>query len=77
MLYKSISNEMVTFRLDFLSFSIAQPNAETVCTTDTFQIGGTSNKVPVICGDNAGQHSNKLSYLSCFLLRNLSLFQCI
>ena len=26
-------------RLDFLSFSIAQPNDQTVCDTDNFQVG--------------------------------------
>ncbi|XP_046437946.1 uncharacterized protein LOC124189031 isoform X1 [Daphnia pulex] len=44
-------------RLDFKSFSIAQPNAATgQCDSDYFQVGGAVNKVPVICGDNEDQH---------------------
>ncbi|KAI9558869.1 hypothetical protein GHT06_015658 [Daphnia sinensis] len=43
-------------RLDFLAFSLAQPNAESVCNVDSFQVAGAINKVPVICGDANGQH---------------------
>ena len=42
-------------RLDFVHFTISQPNSETACNVDTFQVIGVSNKVPVICGDNHGQ----------------------
>lgn len=48
-------------RLDFEMFSIGQPNSQTVCSTDTFTVGGTSNKVPTICGDNGDQHSIRLN----------------
>lgn len=48
---------LITCRVDFVSFSIAQPDASTVCATDQFQISGISNEVPIICGDNDGQHS--------------------
>ncbi|XP_046459992.1 uncharacterized protein LOC124206306 [Daphnia pulex] len=41
-------------RLDFVSFTTSQPTAGTC--TDTFQVGGVSNAVPTICGDNTGQH---------------------
>lgn len=44
-------------RLDFEAFSIGQPNNQTVCSADSFRVGGASNKVPVICGDNGAQHS--------------------
>ncbi|XP_046458972.1 uncharacterized protein LOC124205571 [Daphnia pulex] len=43
-------------RLDFISFSISQPNSQSVCNTDSFQVAGAINKVPIICGDNDGQH---------------------
>jgi hypothetical protein len=43
------------YSLDFVSFTTAQPTAGTC--TDTFQVGGASTVVPIICGDNAGQHS--------------------
>lgn len=44
-------------RLDFISFLIEQPNEQSVCSVDSFQVAGAINKVPVICGDNDGQHS--------------------
>ena len=43
--------------LDFMSFSIGQPNANGDCATDVFKVTGADNLVPNICGDNAGQHS--------------------
>ncbi|KAI9559191.1 hypothetical protein GHT06_015980 [Daphnia sinensis] len=43
-------------RLNFVLFTIAQPNTESVCSTDTFEVVGASNKIPTICGDNGGQH---------------------
>jgi len=48
--------------LDFEAFSIAQPEpTEHRCVTDSFLVTGTTNPVPIICGDNTGQHS-KLNY---------------
>ncbi|KAI9559204.1 hypothetical protein GHT06_015993 [Daphnia sinensis] len=41
-------------RLDFISFTMAQPSAGTCL--DTFQVGGATTEVPIICGDNSGQH---------------------
>ncbi|XP_046458991.1 uncharacterized protein LOC124205588 [Daphnia pulex] len=41
-------------RLDFISFTTAQPTAGTC--TETFQVSGSINPVPIICGDNSGQH---------------------
>ena len=43
------------YRLDFVSFTIAQPTGGTC--TDTFQVGGATTVAPIICGDNSGQHS--------------------
>jgi hypothetical protein len=48
---------LLEYRLDFLTFSLAQPNAETICSVDSFQVAGAVNKIPAICGDNNGQHS--------------------
>nr|CAH7743150.1 unnamed protein product [Callosobruchus chinensis] len=36
--------------------SLAQPNATGVCTTDALIITGGAGNVPVICGENTGQH---------------------
>jgi hypothetical protein len=44
--------------LDFVSFTIAPPSAETSVCSDTFMVGGATTVAPVICGENAGQHSN-------------------
>lgn len=35
---------------------LAQPNATGYCTTDALVITGGGGIVPVICGDNTGQH---------------------
>ena len=64
-------------RLDFVSFSIAQPDSETVCSDDTFQVIGATNNVPTICGDNAGQHStfiqsDMISLFTFFLNQKIS-----
>ncbi|KAK4010454.1 hypothetical protein OUZ56_019597 [Daphnia magna] len=48
--------EIAQIRLDFMSFSIGQPNADGNCATDVFRVSGAENLVPEICGDNAGQH---------------------
>ncbi|KAI9559203.1 hypothetical protein GHT06_015992 [Daphnia sinensis] len=41
-------------RLDFISFTIAQPTAGNCI--DTFHIGEATTVAPTICGDNSGQH---------------------
>ncbi|KAK4010126.1 hypothetical protein OUZ56_019273 [Daphnia magna] len=51
---EQIAKPICQIRLDFISFSIAQPTAGTC--TDTFQVGGASTTPPIICGDNSGQH---------------------
>lgn len=43
-------------RIDFLSFSLAQPNANGTCNTDAMYVIGGASQVPVICGENSGQH---------------------
>merc|ERR1719154_1014265 len=53
------SNNVCQLRLDFESFSLSQPSAETSqCDTDAFRMFETGNdaSVPEICGENAGQH---------------------
>jgi len=52
-------NNVCQLRLDFESFSLSQPSAETSqCDTDVFRIFETGNDafVPEICGENTGQH---------------------
>lgn len=70
------------YRLDFEAFSISQPESVAHrCVTDSFVVTGTTSPVPVICGDNAGQHSMQISVykenLSRFINRLQISLQCI
>ena len=52
----------------------------TQCLTDTFTISNQPNGVPVICGDNTGQHGqnyNLLPHHSIMIICNLFSLQCI
>ncbi|XP_046638009.1 uncharacterized protein LOC124316235 isoform X2 [Daphnia pulicaria] len=51
---EQLKKPICQIRLDFVSFTTAQPTAGTC--VDTFQVSGTTTLAPVICGDNAGQH---------------------
>lgn len=45
-------------RLDFEDFTLAQPDENGLCTTDSFMVRTTvGERLPIICGENAGQHS--------------------
>jgi hypothetical protein len=52
-----IDRPLLFLRLDFESFTTAQPR-EGTC-TDTFEVYGSTTVTPTICGDNSGQHSKK------------------
>ncbi|KAH9497009.1 uncharacterized protein LOC124494186 [Dermatophagoides farinae] len=44
-------------RLDFEEFSMSQPDENGFCTTDSFMVRTTvGERLPIICGENAGQH---------------------
>ncbi|XP_018019031.1 uncharacterized protein LOC108675521 [Hyalella azteca] len=51
-----VNNNICQIRLDLTDFSIGQPNAEGVCVTDFLQVTGGATNIPLICGENAGQH---------------------
>nr|CAH0104249.1 unnamed protein product [Daphnia galeata] len=51
---EQLGKPICQIRLDFVSFTIAQPTGGTC--TDTFQVGGATTAAPIICGDNSGQH---------------------
>uniref|UniRef100_A0A0N8BNF5 CUB domain-containing protein n=2 Tax=Daphnia magna TaxID=35525 RepID=A0A0N8BNF5_9CRUS len=53
-LVEQLAKPICQIRLDFVSFTTAQPTAGTC--TDTFLVGGSTSTVPTICGDNSGQH---------------------
>lgn len=43
-------------RIDFRSLSLAPPSGDGYCLTDSLQITGGASRVPIICGENSGQH---------------------
>jgi hypothetical protein len=51
-----MGTDVCQLRIDFLDFSLAQPNGDGVCIWDYFTVSGGSSPVPRICGDNDGQH---------------------
>lgn len=52
-------------RLDFDEFKLAQPDENGLCTTDSFMVRTTvGERLPILCGDNAKQHSK---YIILFL----------
>ncbi|CAG9815419.1 unnamed protein product [Phaedon cochleariae] len=50
------STNICQIRLDFLSFTLAQPNGNGSCVFDSMAITGSGSSIPVICGENSGQH---------------------
>lgn len=52
----SESHRICQLRIDFLSFSLAPPTGDGLCSTDYLSIEGGSTAVPRICGENTGQH---------------------
>jgi len=54
------SPDICQLRLDFITFDIADPDANagtaTQCLTDIFTVSGQTNNVPGICGYNQNQH---------------------
>ncbi|CAG9769871.1 unnamed protein product [Ceutorhynchus assimilis] len=43
-------------RIDFLNFVLAQPDGNGNCVDDSMVVTGSGGNVPIICGDNSGQH---------------------
>ena len=52
-----ILSELLLYRLDFLVFTISQPDSDSICSDDYFEVAGATNTVPNICGFNDEQHS--------------------
>ncbi|XP_019878189.2 uncharacterized protein LOC109606059 [Aethina tumida] len=50
------NQDICQVRIDFLSLTLSQPNPTGVCSTDALQITGGAGPVPIICGENSGQH---------------------
>lgn len=43
-------------RIDFLSFNLAQPDGNGNCVYDAMYVTGGASQIPIICGENSGQH---------------------
>lgn len=43
-------------RIDLLDFSLAPPSGDGTCNTDVISITSSATSVPLLCGENAGQH---------------------
>ncbi|XP_015186546.1 PREDICTED: uncharacterized protein LOC107071777 [Polistes dominula] len=50
------NSDICQIRLDFIDFSLAQPNENGTCDFDLFLVSGASSSVPRICGENSNQH---------------------
>jgi hypothetical protein len=58
-------------RLDFEDFTLAQPDENGLCTTDSFMVRTTvGERLPIICGENAGQHSKYCDHLLAYSFNN-------
>lgn len=50
------NDNVCQLRIDLLDFSLAPPNGDGTCSTDVISISGSASNVPLLCGENAGQH---------------------
>ncbi|XP_022650638.1 uncharacterized protein LOC111266043 [Varroa jacobsoni] len=49
--------DICQIRLDFIDFSLAQPDEKGLCSRDAFMVRNTvGEKFPILCGENSGQH---------------------
>lgn len=47
---------MCQLRIEFLDLSLVGPTGDGICSTDAITVSGGSSNVPVLCGENSGQH---------------------
>lgn len=50
------SSTVCQLRVEFLDLSLVGPTGDGVCSTDAITVSGGASNVPVICGENSGQH---------------------
>lgn len=50
------NDNVCQLRIDLLDFSLAPPTGDGTCGTDVISISGSASNVPLLCGENAGQH---------------------
>lgn len=52
----SCSATVCQLRVHFFDLSLAPPDGDGFCNTDIISITGGSSNVPILCGENSGQH---------------------
>lgn len=50
------SSTVCQLRIEFLDLSLVGPTGDGNCNTDAITITGGASNVPVLCGENSGQH---------------------
>lgn len=50
------SDNVCQLRIEFQDLSLAPPNGDGICNTDVLMVSGGASRVPVLCGENSGQH---------------------
>lgn len=66
------ANNVCQLRLDFEDFILAQPDENGLCTTDSFMVRTTvGERLPILCGENSGQHSKYSLIISCIIYGDL------
>ncbi|CAG9863008.1 unnamed protein product [Phyllotreta striolata] len=53
---QKIDANVCQVRIDFLTLKLAQPDANGICNTDALIVTGGASTVPILCGENSGQH---------------------
>ncbi|XP_064215815.1 uncharacterized protein LOC662365 [Tribolium castaneum] len=53
---KKCNSDICQVRLDFLNLNLAQPDGNGNCITDSLIISGGASNLPIICGQNSGEH---------------------
>jgi hypothetical protein len=47
---------LTQLRIDFLAFSLSEPNATGFCVDDNLAITGGASSVPHLCGEDTSEH---------------------
>jgi len=43
-------------RIDFLAFTLSEPNAAGFCVDDNLEVTGGASSVPLLCGEDTSEH---------------------
>jgi hypothetical protein len=56
-------SSLTQLRIDFLDFTISQPNSAGFCVNDFLAVTGGASWVPLICGENTNEHGKTLLHV--------------